>query len=46
MKYLKKKAVPALLVGGMLFSSGAMITNTALASTYDSSQELVDSMKG
>ena len=46
MKYLKKKALPALLVGGMLFSSGAMITNTASASTYDSSQELVDSMKG
>ncbi|MGG3647145.1 hypothetical protein [Bacillus wiedmannii] len=46
MKYLKKKAVPALLVGGMLFSSGAMITNTASASTYDSSHELVDSMKG
>ncbi|CUB12806.1 hypothetical protein BN2127_JRS1_04595 [Bacillus cereus] len=44
MMKLKKKAIPILLAGGMLFGSGAMITNTASAATFDFNQELTYSI--
>ena len=39
MKNKRKKAIPILLAGGMLLSSGAMVANTASASTFDYSED-------